>query len=274
MLTYYIHQKRPVGSWHDFFQPCTQPTGSPFWLRKSHLKSNFDQNKSNIFVPPAQPQDDCCFPDGDAFLYVDSSPRLAAAACSRWCEGLCCLCTTSAKIRGDTESCGRWSVPMWQTIKYYPVAHFFFFFFPFPSFLSAGTWHLLGNVGLEPAGRGSSWKLLGFLFRELSASFAQTMNKVLFLAFKKQRRVGGMVGLCSTDFPTIPNLWKGNRSVLSSFNMGQRAKIQSSNSTAGAKSHPDRQCLLYYKQVKSLISSSGYFAQIPQVLNGTQHLQM
>lgn len=183
--------------------------GPPFWLKRNHLKSNFDQHKSSIFVPP---QAGCCFPDGDAFLYVDSSPCLAAAACTRWCEGLCCLCTTCAKnLRRHWGSCGRWSMSMWWTIKSSPVALFFSLsFFLFSSFLSAGTRHLLGKVGLEPAGRGSSWKLLGWLslWRALS-KFSTDNEQSAVSCFQKAKRSGWDSRALQYRFPHNPSFMEG-----------------------------------------------------------------
>ena len=103
------------------------------------------------------------------------------------------------------------------------------------------------------------------LWRALS-KFCTDNEQSAISCFKRAKERGWDSRALQCRFPHNPNFMEGwQRSILSSLNMGQKAKIQSSNGTAGAKSHPDRQCLLYYKQVNCLISSSGYFAQIPLV---------
>lgn len=103
MLTYYTRRKHTVGSWAALFQPCTQHTGPPFCLKKNHLKSTFDQNKSSISIPPVQPPAGCCFPDEDALHCMGSTRCLAAIACTReasemeW-RSICCICSICAKI--------------------------------------------------------------------------------------------------------------------------------------------------------------------------------
>lgn len=195
------------------FTPATYTTHwATLWVKKNHLKSNFKQNKSSVFIPPALPQAGCCFPDGDAFLYVDCSPCLAAAACMRCLKVSVAFAPRVLKIWGDTENhvvagpcpCDRPS-NLFLLLIFFSLS-----FLSLPSYLLVHNtcWEMLAWSQQEEGAAESC--LADFLFGELSASFAGTMNKVLFLAFKRQTRVDGIAGLCSTDFPTIPALWKGN----------------------------------------------------------------
>lgn len=157
-----------------------------------------------------QPQAGCCFLAGDAFLCVASSACLAAAACTRWCGGPCCLCPTCAKIWGYPENHIVDGLCHGIDHHIFSCCSFFHSFFLFSPFLSAGTRHLLGNVGLEPAGRGSSWKLLGrlSLWRALG-KFCTDNEQSAASCFQKAKKSGWDSRALRHRFPHNPNFMEG-----------------------------------------------------------------
>lgn len=97
-----IIKKNTVQSWASQFQPSRQHTGPPFCLKKSHLKSYFDQNKK-FFHPSCATTSWLLLsrwtcPPLHGYHGYTWQPQPAQGGLLRWSEGPHCICTTCAKI--------------------------------------------------------------------------------------------------------------------------------------------------------------------------------